>query len=303
MKKLVTLLTAAALVSSLTAGSALAFEDVDQPDQKRPISALKDRGVVSGMDSLHFMPKGKISYAQSIVMLVKGLSLNIDHINFVKKPEASDYFTRIPNDAWYAQSFVIAQLNGLPIPKDVDPNGTITREQFADLLIHALNTKGTFPTVKMLIVLADEDQLDPKLGGSVQEPLLHKIAKLGEDRKFYPKREMTRGEAAVWVYNTIRFLESQTQTPAPQEEVSLTTEKVTDDVYKVVLSRGQKPTTGYSIDVTGIRFEADGTAVISYTVSDPEPGSINAQMVTEPKAVTYISSKYKPVLMPAVKLE
>ncbi|MCZ8512779.1 protease complex subunit PrcB family protein [Paenibacillus filicis] len=297
-QRIVTLMATAAIVSSLTAGSAFAFEDVDQADQKQPIQALQDRGVVSGMDSLHFMPREKITYAQSMVMLVKGLQLNIDSLQFFKKPEASDYFTRISNDAWYAQAFVIAQLNGLPIPKDVDPNGTITREQFADLLIHALNTKGTFPIVKMLVLLADKDEIDPNLNGSVQALILHQIEKLGEDRKIYPKRELTRGEAAVWVYNTIRFLESHNAlaNPDSQENVTMTVERVNDDVNKIILSRGQKPTTGYGIDVQSIRFETDGTAVISYRTSDPAPGSINGQMITEPKAETYVSSKYKPVL-------
>jgi len=300
MKKWITMVSATALFCSLTGGSVLAFDDVEG-DQKAPVLSLKDRGVISGIDDKHFVPMGKVSYAQSVHMIVKGLGLNIDNIRFIKQPEASDYFTNVPNNAWYAQSFIIAQLNGLPIPKDVDPNGTMTREQFADLLVHAIEKKGDFPTIKMYIQLADEDQVTPEMNGSVQRLLLYKITNLGQDRKFNPKREMSRGEAAVWLYNAIKLVESH-KSPVQQEEIKVSIEKVTDDVNKVVLSRGEKPTAGYGIAITGIRFEQDGRAVVTYTVSDPAPDSMNAQVITEPKAETYVSSKFKVEAEPAAVL-
>ncbi|MCP3775146.1 protease complex subunit PrcB family protein [Paenibacillus sp. MZ04-78.2] len=300
MKKTVAFLSAAALFGSLAAGSASAFNDLSA-DQKEPIMALKQRGIVSGVDGEHFVPMGKASYAQTVHMLVKGLNLNIDAMRFIKKPEASDYYTNVPDDAWYAESFVIAQLNDLPIPKDVDPNGTITREQYADLLIHAIDTKGMYPVVNMLVVFADQDEIDPKASGSVQRMVLHKLIKLGEDAKFYPRRELTRGEAAVWLHGAIKFVESHANAPkpAPQEDIQVTVEKVNDDVNKVVLTRGEKPTGGYGITISGIRFEAGGRAVITYTLSDPKPDSMNTQAITEPTAETYVSSKYKPVAEPA----
>lgn len=298
VKKLVTLLSATLLLGSLTAGSVFAFDDLNQ-EQKAPIMALKERGVVSGMDGKHFVPTGQVSYAQAVHMLVKGLDINISAMTFIKAPEATDYYTNIPNDAWYAESFVKAHLNGLLIPKDVDPNGTITREQFADLVIHAIDTKGTFPVIKMLVIFEDENQVDPKLSYSLQRIVLHQIVTVGEDHKFYPKREMTRGEAAVWVHNAMSFVESHAEHPAQQEQVTVSVEKVNDDVNKVILSRGQKPTAGYGITIDSIRFEQDGRAVITYSLTDPKPDSMNATVITEPKAEAYISSKYKPVAEPS----
>ncbi|MBP1156881.1 MULTISPECIES: S-layer homology domain-containing protein [unclassified Paenibacillus] len=298
IKKIITILSATALLGSLTAGSSFAFVDLDQ-DHKTPIMTLKERGIVSGMDGKHFVPMGKVSYAQAVHMLVNGLDININAMLFVKAPQATDYYTNIPNDAWYAQSFVNAHLNGLPIPKDVDPNGTITREQFADLMIHAMDTKGTYPVIKMLIIFEDEKEIDAKLSYSIQRIVLHQIAKVGEDRKFYPKREMTRGEAAVWVHNAIRLVESHAEHPAQQEQVKVSVEQANDDVNKVVLSRGQKPTAGYGITIDAIRFEHDGRAIITYSLTDPKPDSMNATVITEPKAETYVSSKYKPVAEPS----
>jgi hypothetical protein len=298
MKKVMTMLTAAALLCSVSASSVFAFNDIDVPEQKAPILALKARGIVSGVDAEHFAPKGRISYAQSIQLLVKGLSLNIDNMRFIKQPLASDYFTSIPNDAWYADAFIIAHLNGLAIPRDVDPNGTITREQFAHLLIQAIDTKGSFPVIKMLITLKDEDQVTPEYNYSLQRLFLHKLAK-PEDGMAYPKRELTRGEAAVWVHNAIKLVESLTEKPAPVEEVKMRVEKVSDEVNKVILSRGEKPSSGYTIAITGIRFEEDGKAYVQYKLGDPKPEHSYLTVITEPTAVTFVSTKYEAVAEPS----
>ncbi|MCZ8523215.1 S-layer homology domain-containing protein [Paenibacillus caseinilyticus] len=295
-------LSAAVLLTGTFASSALAFTDVSG-EQAAPILDLKERGIVSGLEGDRFVPQGKTTYAEGITMLVKAFHLNIDNMKFIKAPQTSDYFTNVPNDAWYADSFIKAHLNGVPLPKDVNPGAILTREAFANLLVHTVESQGEFPMVKMYIELADEQEMDPSLSGAVQRLVLYKFASIGEDRKFYPKRELTRGEAAVWLHNAIRFVESHQGQPAPApapapqgEEVQVTVEKVSTDVNRVVLSRGSKPTSGYGIQITGLRFEEGGRAVINYKLTDPAPGSMNATVVTEPKAETYISSKYQPAV-------
>lgn len=264
---------------------------------------LRDRGIVSGVDSEHFAPRSPISYAQTISMIVKGLGLNIDNMRFIKKPEASDYFTNVPNDAWYAEAFIIANMNGLNIAKDVNPTSPITREQLADLLIHGLDKKGTFPVIMMYIGFADEDQIDKPYKNSMQRLYLHKISTLDASNMAYPKREVTRGEAAVLLSNTIRFVETQLgtnnpqplqppQPPQQQQEVTLTVEKVNADLNKVVLS-SSLPNPGYGLTISGIRFQADGTAVIQYEINEPKPGEMFPMMINEAKAETYVSSTYK----------
>ncbi|WP_282937207.1 S-layer homology domain-containing protein [Paenibacillus sp. RC67] len=295
MKKFVTLVSAVALLCSVSAGSVYAFTDLDSTEQE-PITALKDRGIVSGVDNQHFVPRGQISYAQTVSMLVKGLKLNLDTIKFVKKPEASDYFTKIPNDAWYAEAFVIAKVNGLDIPQDVDPNGPITREKYANLLNDAMDKKAQLPMIKMAVILADEDQVALEYRVDMQRIYLLKIAKLGEDRKAYPKQEMTRGEAATWLYNGIKLVEAHTAKPNPpqQADITVNVEKVSDDVNKVILSR-EMPNPGYGLRITGIRFETDDTAVIQYEVVNPKPDMMYPQVITNVKVETYVASKYKAV--------
>lgn len=298
MKKLAAITLTSLLISSLTFSSAFAFSDLEE-GQSEAVLALKDRGIVSGIDNEHFVPRGKISYAQSVQMIVKGLNLNLDTIRFIKQPVASDTYTNIPNDAWYADAFIIAHYNGLEIPKDVNPNSTITREQFGDLLVHALEKKGNFPLVKMFIVIKDEDQINVNYQGTLQRLLLYKITQLDKDGKFNPKGELTRGEAARWVYQAIRFVEAHTQNPAPVEEVSVKVEKVNDDVNRVTLSK-EMPNPGYGLVIQAIEFSADGgQAVIKYTVQKPNPDMMYPQVITEVKAETYVSSKYKAIAEPA----
>ncbi|SDN02948.1 S-layer homology domain-containing protein [Paenibacillus sp. yr247] len=300
MKKLAALTLTTALVSSLTFSTAFAFKDVEE-GQEAAVSALQERGIVSGVDQDHFVPKGKISYAQSVQMIVKGMNLNLDLLRFFRQPLATDFYTNVPNDAWYADAFIIAHYKGLDLPKDVNPNATITREQFGYLLVSALEKKGHFPLVKMVIPIKDEDQITVDYQGALQRLLLYKIEQLDKDGKFNPKAELTRGEAARWVYNAVRVLESHTEKPpVPVEEVAVTVEKVNDDVNKVTLSRGVKPNPGYSIAIQSVRFDQNGQAVITYTLQDPKPDTMYADVMTEAKAVTYVSSAYKAVTESAV---
>lgn len=294
MKKAHKILLSSILLGGMAANSALAFSDIEG-DQAEAILALKKRGVVSGIDNEHFAPKGKISFAQSVQIIVKGLDLNLDLLRFIKQPVASDIYTNIPNNAWYADAFIIAHYNGLEIPKDVNPNEMITREQFGNMLVHALERKGNFPTIKMYINIKDEAQITPEYQGAMQRLLLYKITDLDKNGNLNPKAELTRGEAAKWVHNASKMVDAHTQKPPQNEEVSVSVEKVNDDVNKVTLSRGSKPSTGYGIEITGIRFEQDGRAVISYKLIDPPADSMTGSAITEPKASTYISSKFQPV--------
>lgn len=290
MKKVAALGLSILLGSTLTFGSAYAFSDLED-GQSTAILALKDRGIVSGLDNEHFVPKGKISYAQSVQMIVKGLNLNLDTLRFIKQPLATDSYTNIPNDAWYADAFIIAHYHNLDIPRDVNPNATITREQFANMLVKALETKGQFPLVKMYIPIKDEDKLTTDYQGTIQRLLLYKITALDKEGNFNPKSELTRGEAANWLYNAIQVLEAHMQKPEVTD-VTVTIEKVNADVNKVTLSRGVKPSGGYGISIDSIQFSEDGQATVKYSLQDPKPDMMYTQALTEPKASTFVASNY-----------
>ncbi|MNY32867.1 hypothetical protein D3C86_1671100 [compost metagenome] len=144
----------------------------------------------------------------------------------------------------------------------------------------------------MYIQIQDEDQLNVDYQGTIQRLLLYKITALDANGKFNPKSELTRGEAATWLYNAIRVLETHVK-PPQADEVKVSVEKVNDDVNKVTLSRGMKPNPGYGIRVDSIQFGVDGQAIVKYSLLEPDPDKMYAQVMTEAKAETYVSSNYE----------
>jgi len=299
MRKKWTVAVAAFLVFMLMlCGSAMAFSDLQDDPAKAKIEALERQGIVSGLNDGRFDPKGLVTYAQGVQMIVKGLDLNLDNIRFVKKPEASDYFTRVRNDAWYAEAFIIAYHNGLPIPKDVDPQTAMNKETFCYLLEHALTGKGDFPIVKIYKLIADEDEVTKEYMSSIQTLLILKIVKLDGGNRFHPKAEITRSQAAEMVYNTIDFLKKQEKPGQPDPDVNLTVNKVNDRISQVTLSWGEKPNNCYRISIARIDFTADQKAIIYYQLQTPQEGTMCGQVITHPTASAYVDSSYQVTIQP-----
>jgi hypothetical protein len=317
-----TWISATILMPALVWGSGVfAFSDTKGDPAEAKINALQQAGVASGVSKDQFAPKEKTTFAQAAQLIVKGLDLNIDHIRFIKEPKASDYFTRVPDNARYAGAFIIAQLNGLPLAKDVDPAAHPTREEIASLLQKAVERKGDFMVTMQDVILKDEASVAKDRMDAVQFLFKTGIAELDADKRFRPKDPATREEIADMVYEARQFVakhkgiddpgNSGTEpggsacpqpgsdpvtSPVNAEAIKVEVVKTTDEVNKVVLSRGEKPNTGYSIIIDRVEFTAAGEAVIRYTLHDPEPGKMYGQVITTPKAETFISAAYKPVV-------
>ncbi|GAB7387945.1 hypothetical protein BSNK01_17820 [Bacillaceae bacterium] len=216
---------------------------------------------------------------------------------------------------------------GLPVPKDADPQAPITREQFAHLLMQAVEKAADLAWIEIYVQIADEKEIDPDYMTSIQRLLIAHIAELDEKGNFYPKRALTRKEAAEWLQKTVRLLAAQ-QNEKPGEDrpgrepgdepvwhkpvtgkpgggpgdgvdrrVEMTVEKINGEVNKVTVSWGEKPNAGYRVTITKIQFGETGEARIYYRLETPRPGQMYPQVITRPKAETYVSSQYKPVLV------
>ncbi|MNP67655.1 hypothetical protein D3C76_1635120 [compost metagenome] len=66
-----------------------------------------------------------------------------------------------------------------------------------------------------------------------------------------------------------------------------------DEINKVILTRANQPNPGYGIRVAKVDFNKQGTATVYYELLSPEAGSFYPQVITDTKAITYISSEYK----------
>ncbi|WP_134703653.1 S-layer homology domain-containing protein [Ammoniphilus sp. YIM 78166] len=187
--------------------SVWAFSDLQESQVKQEIVSLKERGIVKGYSDEVFAPLESLTYAQAVQLIVKGFDLNLDHIRFIKQPLASDYYTAIPNDAWYSSAFVVAHHHGLDIDQAVRADEVITREQFADLLMKAVLKTGEYAFIEIFMLIGDEEKIDPSKMDTIQKLLITKMAALDDSGNFYPDKPITREDAAVWLYRGLEFIQ------------------------------------------------------------------------------------------------
>ncbi|NRR02765.1 S-layer homology domain-containing protein [Brevibacillus sp. RS1.1] len=185
------------------------FTDLGQSGAKDKILSLQQQGVIKGVDDSKFAPNETITAAQGIQLMVNAFDLSLAAITFVKAPQATDYFSKADNDAWYAESLIIAAVNGLELPNDLDPNAEWTREQFIHQLMKVMETKGNLPMIKLVPVeIRDDQELTVDYQGSIQRALARDIIELDKENKLHPQKPVTREEAAEMIYNALAYLKS-----------------------------------------------------------------------------------------------
>lgn len=216
MKKTIktfSLTAATAMLSLSLVGQSFAatssFTDLTNIASKDKIISLQQSGIVSGMTPTLFAPQEKITAAQSAQLLVNGLGLNLDLVNFVKEPKANDYYANASNDAWYSQALIVAAVNNVELPKDLNPTKKLTREEFTHQLVRAIEISKNLPLINPVVVdIKDGDQLTVEYSGSIQRAIKYGIITLNTDGTFHPKDEITRAEAAEEVFNALAYLKT-----------------------------------------------------------------------------------------------
>lgn len=217
-KKLLSL-SAAAILSLSLAGQSFAatstFTDLEQVAAKDKIISLQSQGLVSGVSNDLFQPNATLTVSQGIQMIVKALGLNLNSINFVKAPLATNYFAKANNDAWYAQSLIIAANNDLDLHADLDPNQTWTKETFTKELLLALEGHNIMHMMKLPpIEIKDKAEITFDALGPIQAAIYKGIATLDSDGNFHPQAEITRAQAAEMIYNSLKYIHpAANQTP------------------------------------------------------------------------------------------
>ncbi|MFC3748582.1 S-layer homology domain-containing protein [Paenibacillus sp. GCM10012306] len=207
------ILTLAITGQSFAAG--VAFTDLANIPAKDKIISLQQKGYIHGVSSDRFDPKGTLTAAQGIQLLVNAFDLNIDLLRFIKEPHATDYFPKANDAAWYAKTLIIAANNNIDLSRDLDPGAAWTKEEFTHHLILAMQESNNLPLFKIKpLEFGDQGQLSTEFDGSVQRALVLGIAKLDQDNNFKPQEKITRAEAAELVYNALAYIEAH---PAPAQ--------------------------------------------------------------------------------------
>lgn len=304
MKKMTNIVLLASLLVFSIGSSAFAFSDLKGSPDEAAIQSLQEKGIVEGMDGDRFAPNTSMTAAQGVQLIVKALDLDLGKIRFIRAPKASDSFSKAKDDVWYSESFIIAAMNGLPIGRDIDPQQTLTREQFAEWLHAAVEKTGPYPVVNMFVNIADQAEVTPGSMNAIQVLLLTKIAKLDDASKFNPKKPVTRAEAAVMAYNAMEFVarhskEESATAPSEEEGVKVIVEKQSGELNKVTLSRGLQPNPGYAITIDRVDYVSDTEAVAYYTLRKPDPDKMYPAVMTEAKASVTVKAGYKVTAKPS----
>ncbi|GFN34129.1 S-layer homology domain-containing protein [Paenibacillus xylaniclasticus] len=277
--------------------SVYAFSDTNNDPNASQIDSLQKQGILSGSGD-KFMPNGKLTNAEGISLLVKAFELKDTNV-YIKEPKASDYFTKVKDQAWYSSAFVTAFAVGLDLPKDIDPAAAMTREQFAHYLFQAMTVDHDLAIIMLAIIYDDEEQVNPDYRGSVQNLLVTKIAKL-DNNKFKPKQSITRSTAAGWLYNALELVKQQTEQIDDSAgglayDMKLSVNAINELVNEVTVT-ATLPHPGYGLRISSIAFN-DNTAFIKVEVTQPDPNRMYPQVLTEAKTVTYVSAEYKPIII------
>jgi S-layer homology domain. len=295
------MLAAWLLIWLSSAGAAAAFPDISGDPNADRIRKLQEEGVLTGDANGRFRPDDRLTYAEGVSMIVKGLRLSLEGIRFVKAPKASDSYDFVLDGKWYSDAFITASFY-LDLPRSVKPDLSMTRERFAYHLFSGLKSKAGFELPAPKVTIEDAADIAPEYRDSIQLLLFAGIAELDQDKRFQPKRAITRSEAAGMLYEASAFLRQleasgkpvKTADPSPLTDLKLESEPLTENVNAVTV-RATAPHPGYGIRVASIVFD-DGKAFLHVEPVMPNPDRMYPQVLTEVSTVVYIGADYTPVL-------
>ncbi|GGN90057.1 protease complex subunit PrcB family protein [Saccharibacillus kuerlensis] len=293
MKKTIKACAALVMAGSFAfATSASAFSDVTDASNAKIAEALQQQGVMQGVGSDLFAPQSDLTNAQAIQLIVNAFDLKTDP-GTDDKPVSS-----FNTDAWYAPAYEAALDNGIETVKKSDSvNAKITREAFASLLLEGINTTGQYPTTKMYIAFEDEKEFTDTHMGAVQTLGNMRILSRTES-KFRPQDPITRMEAAEMVYNALEFInnvggDNQTEDGTGANDLNVTTKTEADGRIKATL-KASMPNPGYGLKIENVKYE-NGKAIIEYRVTNPEPGMMYPQVITDVEVSTYLTETHTEV--------
>ncbi|KRE50741.1 S-layer homology domain-containing protein [Paenibacillus sp. Soil724D2] len=217
MKKILPTIVSTAMLLSLTipalAEETNQFSDITNSFAKDAIIQLQKDGVLTGMDAEHFDPKGTLTRAQFVTILVKALKLQIDN-------SAVSSFTDV--EGWAVPYVEAAKKYGI-IDGMGDgtfaPNGTVTREQTAVIMVKALQKQGKIEDSAEL-TFTDADKVSDWAKKYVALALKYKLVSGNPDGSFNPQGNATREQAAQMGSNFIKGAEEvkdqqKPETPQP----------------------------------------------------------------------------------------
>lgn len=180
---------------------ATSFKDVTQDWAKDAISALGARGIVKGVGDGEFNPNGQVTRAEFITMLMNMFELSDER--------ATTSFSDVKQGEWYHGNIATAQKLGIVNGK---PDGrfgvheNITREDMAVMVYKAVQIKQLALTSGEATAFKDEAHIASYAKQAVEAIQGAGIINGVGNDEFAPKKNASRAEVAVMIYNLLGLM-------------------------------------------------------------------------------------------------
>ncbi|WP_214628701.1 S-layer homology domain-containing protein [Paenibacillus agaridevorans] len=161
------------------------------------VGELYAKQIIQGTGVSTFAPSRSVTRAEFAELLVKALRLT----------KAGDTpFADVSSDRWYAQSIAIAYQAGLVSGKSMsefDPDGVITRQEMAAMLLKGARLLGAKAPTGQAVSFRDEADIAEWARLLVGEAAQLGLMRGRGDGMFAPKGVASRAEAAQAIYNLL----------------------------------------------------------------------------------------------------
>ncbi|AIQ43223.1 MULTISPECIES: S-layer homology domain-containing protein [unclassified Paenibacillus] len=182
------------------------FEDVGGSHWARTVIArMAAKHVIEGVDDAKFEPQKALTRAEFAAMLVRSLG-----ITRASGSSAAVRFADVPQESWYAEAVETAAQAGLISGRSdsrYEPEGTVTRQEMAVMLVRAYEYKAGYQLSGQAgSGFADADQISAWAKDSVAAAGAAGLLQGRGDGQFSPQEQLTRAESVQVLYNLLTSL-------------------------------------------------------------------------------------------------
>ncbi len=221
------------------------YTDVQDNRAEQDINMVSDLGIMNGTGITNqglkvFSPDSDLSRSQLALVLQRTFQLDYGQIRFIKAPLASDYFSDVDNQAWYANGLVMCAINKIfDVGSNFYPDRSVSRIELARSIVRSFNAKGiSVPMVMMMPVYADTNSLSQDDMNAMVFVNNTGILK-GAGEYFRPDAPVSRAELAQVLSRCISLM-------AVNEEDYNGKDYQLVVGQSLIISLPSNPTTGYS---------------------------------------------------------
>lgn len=177
--------------------ASVTFRDIESSYAKEAIIYLAQKGIVKGYSDGSFGGHQKVTRAEFAIFLQRALGYNsvVPYIN---------EFKDVQSNSWYYSEITPALQQGILKGFNdgtLRPNVDVTREEASSMIENVMKKQGY---VLSSFTLYDDNQMISNWArNSISLVTQESVMKGYPDQKFMPKKQLTRQEAAMIIYNLL----------------------------------------------------------------------------------------------------